>query len=323
MKRRYILIFNKFIIRSGSDPLKERCDVMSKTAAVHSTPLISTFSIVAVDPAAKEIGIAVQSKFLSVGSAVPWASAEIGRIATQSHANTSFGPRGLALLKEGYDPQTVLTLLLKDDPDRESRQVGIVDFQGRSATFTGSDCMPWAGGIAGPGFACQGNILAGEAVVSEMASAFQEADGRLPERLVAALADGQKAGGDRRGMQSAALYVVKPNGGYGGFNDRYIDLRVDDHPQPIAELERLLTLHRLYFERSTPEHLLPLEGERLTEVKRLLEKAGYRLDESAVYDKKTKAALKQYFSTENFEEKWSDEPFINRFVLEYMRKQLG
>jgi uncharacterized Ntn-hydrolase superfamily protein len=287
------------------------------------TPLVSTFSIVAADPATNEIGIAVQSKFLAVGSVVPWACAETGGIATQSYANTSFGPRGLDLLRDGHDPQTVLDLLLKDDPDRELRQVGIVDFQGRSATFTGSNCHSWAGGIAGPGFACQGNILAGEAVVSEMARAFQETDGRLPERLVAALAAGQKAGGDRRGMQSAALYVVKPGGGYGGLNDRYIDLRVDDHQQPIKELERLLMLHRLYFERSTPEDLLPIEGERLTEVKHLLAKAGYRLDESTIYDEKTKSALKQYFSMENFEEKWSDEPFINRYVLEYMRQHLG
>ncbi len=208
---------------------------------------VSTYSIVAVDPVTGELGIAVQSRFLAVGAVVPWAKAGVGAIATQSYANPRFGPQGLALLQEGKDPRTVLELLLKEDPETGLRQVGIVDAMGRSATYTGSGCHEWAGGIAGPGFACQGNILAGEDVVKEMAREFRGTDGLLPERLVKALAAGQAAGGDRRGMQSAALLVVRQSGGYGGWNDRYIDLRVDDHPQPIQELERLLTLFRETF----------------------------------------------------------------------------
>ncbi|MBA4493582.1 DUF1028 domain-containing protein [Paenactinomyces guangxiensis] len=294
---------------------------MGKWVYHQGVPAVSTFSIVAHDAVTGELGIAVQSKFLAVGSAVPWAAADAGAIATQSWANTGYGPRGLEMLRDGKDPDEVLQTLLKDDPGRELRQVGIVDHQGRSATFTGSECLPWAGGIAGPGFACQGNILAGAEVVQEMARVFQETSGNLPERLVASLAAGQKAGGDRRGMQSAALYVVKPDGGYGGFNDRYIDLRVDDHSQPIEELERLLKLHRLYFERSTPEDLLPLEDDLLAEVRSLLHQAGYKPGDTPGYDKQTKEALKEYFLTENFDERWTEEPVIDRRVLEYMRNR--
>lgn len=264
--------------------------------------------------------MAVQSKFLAVGAAVPWVSADAGAVATQSWANTSFGPHGLAKLRSGLHPEIVLQELLADDSDREQRQVGIVDLQGRSATFTGSECFPYAGGIAGEGFACQGNILAGSAVVEALASSFITSEGPLPERLVKALQAGQKAGGDRRGMQSAALYVAKPQGGYGGFNDRYIDLRVDDHASPIDELEHLLELHRLYFERSKQEDLLPLEGEVLREVQQRLRQAGYQPDDAASYTDVTKEALKAYYLTENFDERWTEEAVIDRRVLAYLRK---
>lgn len=208
---------------------------------------IATFSIVGCDPATGELGVAVQSKFLAVGSVVPWAKAGVGAIATQSYANTTFGPTGLELLAKGLAPQEVLDELLAADEGREHRQVGIVDARGNSATFTGGDCLAWAGGIAGECFAAQGNILVSEETVRAMADTFVSAPGPLPERLLAALDAGQAAGGDSRGRQSAALLVVKEGGGYAGFNDRYIDLRVDDHPDPIKELTRLLGLHREFY----------------------------------------------------------------------------
>ena len=203
---------------------------------------VATFSIVARDEAADELGVAVQSRFLAVGSVVPWARAGVGAIATQAFANTTYGPRALALLADGTSPEDVLAALLRDDPGKAQRQVGIIDAQGRAATFTGDACLPWAGGLAGRGYAVQGNILAGPEVPEAMAAAFETTSGALAERLLAALAAGQAAGGDARGRQSAALLVVRAGAGYGGFDDRYIDLRVDDHPAPIRELRRLLGL---------------------------------------------------------------------------------
>ncbi|MBI4605182.1 MAG: DUF1028 domain-containing protein [Planctomycetes bacterium] len=202
----------------------------------------STFSLVAFDPPTGDLGVAVQSKFFGVGPVVPWVEAGVGAIATQSYANTTYGPRGLALLGEGLAPEEVLKRLTAEDPERESRQAGIVDARGRAASYTGTKCIPWAGGRTGDGFAVQGNILVSAATVEAMARAFQEARGELAERLVAALEAGQKAGGDARGRQSAAIAVARRKGGYGGFNDRYVDLRVDDHPDPIAELRRLLEM---------------------------------------------------------------------------------
>ncbi|GIV07300.1 MAG: hypothetical protein KatS3mg017_0502 [Fimbriimonadales bacterium] len=209
---------------------------------------LGTFSIVGADPRTGEVGVAVASKFLAVGSVVPFAQAGVGAIATQSYANTTYGPRGLELLRQKLEPKVVLRRLTQSDPQRERRQVGIVDAQGRSATFTGKGCIRWAGGIAGKNFAAQGNILTGEAVVQAMAEAFQKTDGELALKLMAALEAGEQAGGDSRGKQSAAILVARKNGGYGGFDDRYIDLRVDDHPEPIQELRRLLTM-QLRFRR--------------------------------------------------------------------------
>lgn len=294
---------------------------MSRWLYRNGLPAISTFSIVACDITTGELGVAVQSKFLAVGSAVPWVSADAGAVATQSWANTSFGPRGLTHLREGVHPEQVLHELLKDDPQRDERQVGIVDRQGRSATYTGSGCFDYAGGIAAPGFACQGNILAGPDVVNSMAAVYQEATGSLAERLLAALAAGQQAGGDRRGMQSAALYIAKPDGGYGGFNDRYIDLRVDDHTEPINELQRLLLLHRLYFERTRREERLQLTQALLQEVFAHLRDAGYWSGpEPTSYDDAAMAALKAYYMTENFDERWCEEAIIDEQVLAYLRK---
>ncbi len=203
-------------------------------------PLVSTFSVVGYDPEKKEWGIAVASRVLAVGSIVPWAEAKAGAIATQSYANVTYGPRGLKLLAEGKSAQEVIDALTGDDQRKAVRQVGIVDRNGDAATFTGEQCMPWAGGKTGKHFACQGNILKGPEVVDEMAKAFENAKGPLAWRLFGALEAGDKAGGDKRGKQSAAIYVVREKGGYAGMNDRAIDLRVDDHTEPVAELARLL-----------------------------------------------------------------------------------
>ncbi len=203
-----------------------------------------TFSIVAYDPGTQELGVAVQSRAFSVGAAVPWAEAGVGAIATQASSNESFGPRGLAMLRSGYSAEQTLDMLLKSDPGRENRQVGIVDASGGSASFTGSKCLVWAGDTAAAGFSAQGNILAGPEVVSEMVRAFSETGGELAERLIAALHAAQAAGGDRRGQQSAALLVVRPSRHYPEYNTRYIELRVEDHPDPINELERVFRIHQ-------------------------------------------------------------------------------
>ena len=209
-------------------------------------PVVATFSIVAHDPATGELGIAVESKFLAVGAVVPWAQAGVGAIATQSFANTSYGPRGLELLASGLSPDEVMKKLTEADDGRDRRQLGIVAAGGRSATFTGSKCQAWSGGHRGKHYAVQGNILAGEKVVQAMAVVFERSQGQgdLGERLLAALRAGQEAGGDQRGRQSAAILIVKERGGYGGFNDRYCDLRVDDHRRPIEELIRIYELHK-------------------------------------------------------------------------------
>jgi len=283
-----------------------------------------TFSIVAWDPQNGDLGIAVQSKFLAVGAAVPWARAGVGAIATQAWANLSYGPQGLELLTGGATVQETVATLTAADEGRALRQVGIVDAQGRAASYTGAECTEWAGHIVGEGFACQGNILVSEATIQAMAKAFQEATGPLAERLVAALAAGQAAGGDRRGRQSAALLVVRAGGSYGGYNDRYIDLRVDDHPQPIAELAKLLRLHRIYFEKPRSEDFLPLEGALLAEVQDLLSNLGYYHGlVGAPYDKATGQALFDYAGVENLEERLRDGAWIDGTVLEFLRRQGG
>jgi uncharacterized Ntn-hydrolase superfamily protein len=292
---------------------------LTKTPKRNELPAVATFSIVANDSETGEIGIAVQSKFLAVGAVVPWVKAGQGAVATQSFANTSYGPRGLELLAQGLHPQAVVDKLTADDPDRDARQVGIVDMSGRSATFTGSSCFAYAGGVAGPGFAAQGNILASSAVVDGLVKGIKT-PGSLADRLLNALTFAEEAGGDRRGMQGAALYIAKEQGGYGGFNDRYIDLRVDDHTSPIEELKRLLGLQRLYFGRTAPENRLPIHGELLEEVRDLLRCHGYEPGTGSIYDNKTKEQLKAYFLTENFDERWTEDAIIDRLVLEFMRK---
>jgi uncharacterized Ntn-hydrolase superfamily protein len=218
-----------------------QAEIAGNPTAPDAAP-IGTFSIVAHDPDRKEWGIGVASKFLAVGAVVPWARAGVGAVATQSSANTTYGPRGLDLLAEGKSADDVVKQLTDADARRDVRQVGVIDARGNAATFTGTKCNPWAGGKTGPHYACQGNLLAGEAVVTDMAAAFEEAKGPLAWRVMAALEAAEKAGGDKRGRQSAALLVVRDKGGYGGFNDRMIDFRVDDHAKPVEELARILAL---------------------------------------------------------------------------------
>lgn len=288
-------------------------------------PKPSTFSIAACDPAEQVWGVAVASKFPAVGAVVPWAQAGAGAVATQSYANTSFGPRGLELMASGLSAEETLAELLKDDEGREQRQVGLVDAGGQSATFTGSECFEWAGGLTGPGYAIQGNILAGEPVVLAMQAAFVEAQGSLPARLYAALLAGDRAGGDRRGRQSAAIYVVKPQGGYGGFIDRWIDYRVDDHEDPVLRLGELLELHELYFGESAEKDHVPLQGEPLRQLQEILVRLDYMEGKTdGVYDEITKTALRAFTGNENFEERCDLEAgWIDRPVLEYLLKKFG
>ena len=275
-----------------------------------------TFSIVAADPDANEVGVATQSKFLAVGAVVPWARGGVGAVATQSFAEVTFGPRGLELLEAGLDPQAVLDQLLAIDEKRETRQVGIVDASGRAASFTGKDCFEHAGSRTGNAHACQGNILASEEVVPAMAAAFEQASGPLAERMIEALRAGQRAGGDRLGQEAAALLVVKPGGGYGGNNDRYIDLRADHHDEPIEELSMLLSLHRLYFERPRQEDLIHADPAVEGEIRDLLTRLD-RLDPG----KELWESLSDYMGWENLEERLAGPGRIDPKVLDHLRGQ--
>lgn len=290
-----------------------------------SNQLIATFSIVARDPANGDLGVAVQSKFLAVGAVVPWARAEVGAIATQALANIGYGPNGLALLEQGLSAQEVLHQLLVNDPEREHRQVGIVDARGQAAAHTGRACQHWAGHVIGPGFCCQGNILAGEAVVNRMAEVYSQSTaqgGELAERLVAALDAGQAAGGDKRGRQGAALYVVRQGGSYGGLLDRYVDLRVDDHPEPIKELARILKLHRFYLTRPGPEDWLPIDAALATELQDSLRDLGYYDGPNTrSYDQLTREAMFAYGSVENLEERLVEDARIDKQVLDFIRRK--
>ncbi|HWC35723.1 MAG TPA: DUF1028 domain-containing protein [Mycobacteriales bacterium] len=271
-----------------------------------------TFSIVATDGSAW--GVAVASKFLAVGAAVPAARAGVGAIATQALANLAYRPDGLALLAEGRSAAATLDALIAADESRDQRQAAVVDGAGGAATYTGAGCHAWAGGIAGDGYAIQGNILTGPEVVAAMDSAWQDADRAAPlgRRLLAALAAGDIAGGDRRGRQSAALLVVTPDGGYGGGSDVYADLRVDDDPDPVGELERLLDLHDIYFTKPDPASALPLEGSLRDEVTDRLARLGHRDDD-------LEAALSSWAGIENYEERLMPGK-IDPLVLDQLRK---
>lgn len=279
-----------------------------------------TFSIVGYDPQEKEWGIAVQSKFLGVGAVVPFAKAGVGAVATQSYANTAYGPQALELMAQGKSAEEVMELITKDDPDKEMRQVGLIDVEGNGATFTGTYCYDWAGGVTGKHFAAQGNILVDENTVKAMADTFESTEGSLAHRLLQALNAGQRAGGDSRGQQSAALLVVKEKGGYGGYNDRYIDLRVDDHPEPITELIRIYGLQQLYFAKAKPENVVAIEGEVRETVVQHLKRLDY-LKADPGDDEELHKSLTAYIHTENFEEREQEKGKIDLEVLEFMKNQ--
>jgi len=282
--------------------------------------IVATFSIVAFDPETDSLGVAVQSKFLAVGSVVPWARAGVGAVATQAMANYNYGPRGLDLMSEGNSAEQTVQALTSADEDREHRQVGVVDARGRASTFTGSECFDWAGGVTGEHYAAQGNILVGKETVEAMASAYEETGGDLATRLLGALDAGQVAGGDSRGEQSAALLVVREGGGYGGDNDRIVDLRVDDHPEPIGELIRIRDLHTLYFGETSPDDVIAVDGDVRAEVAEALLRAGH-LEGPDVGDDDLFDALSAYIRTENFEEREQQRGYLDRAVLDYLNRK--
>ena len=278
-----------------------------------------TFSIVACDLEEGAWGVAVASKFPAVGAVVPWAQAGVGAVATQSFANTSFGPRGLALMATGLSAQETLDRLLEDDPDQELRQVGLVDAKGGSATFSGNGCFAWAGGLAGTGYAIQGNILANAKVVPAMENAFLDTKGNLPTRLHAALLAGDRAGGDKRGRQSAAIYVAKPKAGYGGYLDRWLDYRVDDHEDPVPRLAELLEMHELYFGKSPETERVEIKGSVLDQITQMLIDAGYLKN-----GRNFAEAFNEFIGNENFEERASAEAnWIDGPVLKYLTRKFG
>ena len=288
--------------------------------SVNRSLRLSTFSIVARDARNGDLGVAVQSKFLAVGSLVPWAKAGVGAIATQAALNAAYGAEGLRLLANGWSAHEALNHMVSMDSDADQRQVLIVDAAGRAAAFTGAKCYEWAGHIVGEGYACAGNILVSRDTVEAMARTFETTDGPLAHRLVAALAAGQAAGGDRRGQQSAAVVVVRTAGGYAARTDRYVDLRVDDHPQPIAELQRLLALHHLY-SQSAPEDLMELTEAICRELQTILRNAGqHHIQITGRFDDATRQALLDLYNMENLEDRWH-ERMIDKVALEYLRKK--
>jgi uncharacterized Ntn-hydrolase superfamily protein len=287
---------------------------------------VATFSIVAYDPQRKEWGVAVQSKFLAAAALVSWARAGAGAVATQAHANLTYGPRGLEMLAEGIPAVEVVEALVHNDEVRSSRQVGLVDREGRAAAYSGSECIHWAGHIIGEGYTCQGNILI-PGTVEAMAARFEDirgGAGELADWLVETLLAGQEAGGDKRGRQSAGVLVVREKGGYGGDNDRYLDLRVDDDPNPIEELKGLVKTHHLYFGEVDPEDLIPLESVA-DELQELLRRTGH-FDGAVTgeFDEATRQALNTLVSMENLEERWDGKgDQIDSTVVVYLRDKFG
>ena len=287
---------------------------------------IATFSIVAFDAGRQEWGVAVQSKFLACAAVVSWARAGAGVVATQSYANVRYGLDGLDMMAGNVSAAQAIELLTAADDQRALRQVGMVDKSGRAASYTGEDCYDWAGHVVGESFACQGNILI-PGTVEAMAEAFETArrgTGELADWLVTALAAGQAAGGDSRGRQAAGVLVVRENGGYGGNNDRYLDLRVDDHPEPIDKLSELVGMHHIFFGEVDSEELVPLT-EIAGDLQAMLRRTGhYSGPVNGRFDDNTRAALRALVGNENLEERWDgtgDE--IDRVVVDYLSKRFG
>ena len=274
----------------------------------HKPPLVSTYSIAACDLVSGQWGVATQSKFLAVGSIVPWAEPGAGAIATQAYANPRYGPDGLALLRQGLSAEEVVRRLTEADDGRDERQLGVVDAAGQGATYTGSGCLDWAGGRAGTGFAAQGNILVSGETVDALAGSFEGSEGSLAERLLEALAAAQAAGGDKRGQQSAAVLVVERDGGYAGLTDTLVDLRVDDHEAPIEELRRLYVLHQQLFGKTPRDQWLPIDDELRAEIDERLARLGY-------------ASLADWAGDANLEERVEDDGEIDPVVLAELRRR--
>lgn len=286
---------------------------------------LCTFSIVAFDPASKALGVAVESKFVAAGAVVPWVKAGVGAIASQAYANTAYGPAGLRLLKAGRSPKEVIAAVTARDPPREQRQLGVVDARGRSAAFTGRECLEWAGHRTGRNFSAQGNILVSQGTVDAMVEAYLGTEGDLPIKMLTALSAGQRAGGDRRGQESAAIIIEKPAGGYGGFNDRWVDIRVDDHPRPIDELSRIFEIYDLcLLDRDARSDVVELSGAELRKVQEVLAKDGMLAKERVGGPLlQTLTALEKWFSINNFENKWRKDGKMAGSVYRYMMKVSG
>ncbi len=271
--------------------------------------LVSTYSICACDLEARQWGVAVQSKFLAVGSIVPWAEPLVGAIATQSYANPRYGPDGLALLREGRPAEDVVARLTSADDQRAERQLGVVDAQGRAASYTGAECNEWAGGKTGPCYAAQGNILVSAETVDALADTFEATSGEpLAERLLDCLDAAQAAGGDSRGQQSAALLVVGPEQGYAGLSDVFVDLRVDDHHRPLEELRRIFGIHQELFVRTPREKWITVDDGLRREIEDRLAVVGYE-------------RLEDWAGAENLEARVDGDAEIDPFVLERLRRR--
>jgi len=284
--------------------------------------LIPTFSIAAADPRTQEAGVAVASRALAVGAIVPWARAAAGAVATQAWANPTYGPRALELMEIGVPPQEVIQNLTLDDDERALRQVGAVHSSGAAATYTGPDCLPWAGGRAGKGYACQGNILRGPEVIEAMVGAYLRPGADLAERLMAALQAGEEAGGDSRGKQAAALVVVKVGAGYAGLSDRLLDLRVDDHPGPVNELQRLIDLWRAWRRRSEGGTLTLVEGTIAAEMQAALRTLGfYEGPADGAYSARTREAFAAYLDAIGASDRIRPDAFADRRAITRLRRE--
>jgi uncharacterized Ntn-hydrolase superfamily protein len=278
-------------------------------------PVVATYSIAACDLEAGQWGVATQSKFLGVGSVVPWAEPGVGAIATQAYANPRYGPEGLALLREGLSAGEVVERLTTADDGRDHRQVGVVDAQSRGASFTGEECMDWAGGRTGDCYAAQGNILVSVETVDAIAETFERAQGTLAERLLDCLDAAQAAGGDRRGQQSAALLVVERDGGYAGLSNEVVDLRVDEHERPLEELRRIYVMHQAIFGKTPAEEWLDVDEELAAELSDRLARVGY--------EGELGEAFVRWTGNENLEERVDGISRIDPVVLEELRRQSG
>ena len=276
-------------------------------------PLVATYSIAACDLEVGQWGVATQSKFLGVGSVVPWAEPGVGAIATQAYANPRYGPEGLALLREGLSAQEVVDRLTAADDGRAHRQVGVVDAHGRGASFTGDECMDWAGGRTGDGYAAQGNILVSAETVDAIAETFESAEGTLAEKLLDCLDAAQAAGGDRRGQQSAALLVVERDGGYAGLSHEVVDLRVDEHERPLEELRRIYVMHQAIFGKTPAEEWLDVDEKLAGELHERLARVGY--------EGELGEAFLRWTANENLEERVDGIARIDPVVLEELRRQ--